>query len=474
MTRINQIIGFSEIVGDQLADSGDGAGVDDLKKVTRAAKELQGMIDANLQAFATAKPVEEIDVASFDVERKLSAVSAHEGESSETEALKGHFLVADDNELNRDMLGRRLQRQGYTVSMACDGKEAVELLAKEEFNIVLLDVMMPEMNGYEVLSYMKEDEKFRHIPVIMISALTEMDSVTHCIEKGAEDYLPKPFDVTLLKARIHSCLERKQLRDKEQATYRALLASQQELADELNEAAAHVRNLLPAPIDEGDKPPRMDWRYIPSVQLGGDAFGYEWLDPDHFAIYVLDVCGHGVRAALLSISAMNVLRSKSLPDTDFRDPSSVLERLNDAFPMEKQDEMYFTIWYGVYRPSDRKLVYSSGGHPAAELVHADGGELKSTGLKTPGMVIGGMPDMSYRLGECEAPEGSTLFVFSDGVFEIEKPDGAMMESEEFTEQVLAACREAPGEELGYLLDAARELNGEGSFEDDYSILRVQF
>lgn len=469
MTRINQIIGFSEMVGEQLVDAGVFDVMDDLKKVANAAKELQGMIEANL-AFSTEAPV----VAPTIAESARPVIPASVEKGAEKERLEGHFLVADDNEMNRDMLSRRLERQGYTVTAARDGREAIELLAKEDFNIVLLDVMMPEMDGYEVLRRMKADEKLRHIPVIMISALTEMDSVTHCIQNGAEDYLPKPFDATLLKARIHSCLERKQLRDREQATYRALLASQQELAHELKDAAEHVRNLLPAPLVEVEKPPLVDWRYIPSVDLGGDAFGYEWLDPDHFALYVLDVCGHGVRAALLSISVMNVLRSKSLPAVDFLDPSSVLTKLNDTFPMEQQDEMYFTMWYGVFRPSDRTLVYSSGGHPAAELVQSDGENLTSTGLKTPGMVIGGMPDMAFRSAECHVPEGSRLFVFSDGVFEIEKPSGEMMESEEFTEEVLRACREAPESELESLLNAARELNGEGSFEDDYSILRVQF
>lgn len=473
MTQINQIIGFSELVGDQLVDAGVLDAMEDLKKVANAAKKLQGMIEANF-AFSTEAPIESA-VAAVDVANPpRPAIPTAGAMDSDAERLKGHFLVADDNEMNRDMLSRRLQRQGYTVTVACDGKEAIELLARERFNIVLLDVMMPEMDGYEVLRRMKADEELRHIPVIMISALTEMDSVTHCIQNGAEDYLPKPFDATLLKARIHSCLERQQLRDREQATYLALLASQQELARELKDAAEHVRNLLPAPIVEGDRPPCVDWRYIPSVDLGGDAFGYEWLDPDHFALYVLDVCGHGVRAALLSISVMNVLRSKSLPDVDFLDPSSVLTKLNDTFPMEQQDEMYFTMWYGVFRPSDRTLVYSSGGHPAAELVQSDVGDLTSTGLKTPGMVIGGMPGMPYRSAQCLVPEGSRLFVFSDGVFEIEKPSGEMMESEEFTVEVLRACREAPERELEFLLNAAKELNGEGSFEDDYSILRVQF
>jgi adenylate cyclase len=121
----------------------------------------------------------------------------------------------DDNEINRDMLSRRLSRQGHTVAAVESGRAALERLAREEFDLVLLDVMMPEMNGFEVLQRLKGDERLRHIPVIMISALDEIDSVVRCIEMGAEEYLPKNFNPTLLRARIGACLEKKRLRDRE-------------------------------------------------------------------------------------------------------------------------------------------------------------------------------------------------------------------------------------------------------------------
>ena len=94
--------------------------------------------------------------------------------------------------------------------------------------------------------------------------------------------------------------------------------------------------------------PRTQWLLVPSTELGGDSFGYHEIDEDHIAFYLLDVCGHGVGAALLSVTAINVLRSAALPRTDFRDPGAVLSSLNEAFPMERQNNMYFTIWYGVY------------------------------------------------------------------------------------------------------------------------------
>jgi class 3 adenylate cyclase len=124
------------------------------------------------------------------------------------------LLVVDDNEDNRYTLTQRLKRQGYTdVATAKDGREALDLLRTRPFDLVLLDIMMPELNGYQVLEQLKADEQLRHIPVIMISAVDELDSVIRCIELGAEDYLQKPFNPTLLRARVGACLEKKRLHD---------------------------------------------------------------------------------------------------------------------------------------------------------------------------------------------------------------------------------------------------------------------
>jgi DNA-binding response OmpR family regulator len=121
----------------------------------------------------------------------------------------------DDNETNRDMLSRRLQHEGYDVCIAANGHAALALLSTQAVDLILLDVMMPDMDGYEVLVRLKTDNTLRDIPVIMISALDEIESVVRCIERGAEDYLPKPFDPVLLRARIGACLEKKRLRDQE-------------------------------------------------------------------------------------------------------------------------------------------------------------------------------------------------------------------------------------------------------------------
>ena len=126
-----------------------------------------------------------------------------------------------------------------------------------------------------------------------------------------------------------------------------------------------MRSLLPDKLKKGAI--RTDWRFVPSAELGGDSFGYHWLDDDHFAFFLLDVSGHGVGSALLSVSAMNALRSQALPQTDFRGPAQVLAALNNAFQMDQQNGLFFTIWYGVYHKPARRIDYAGGGHPPALL-----------------------------------------------------------------------------------------------------------
>ena len=168
---------------------------------------------------------------------------------------------------------------------------------------------------------------------------------------GANDYmvkLPDKLEV-IARVRYHSrgyinLLERNE-------AYRALAEKQRELAAEVNRAARYVQSLLPAPLASG--PFSINWKFVPSTQLAGDMFGYHWIDKEHFAVYLLDVSGHGVGSALLAVSAANVLSAGGLPGVDPRDPGPVMTKLNEMFQMERQDGKYFTIWYGVYRPAKR-------------------------------------------------------------------------------------------------------------------------
>jgi sigma-B regulation protein RsbU (phosphoserine phosphatase) len=445
-------------------------GCSDLGKIQLAARQLLDLFNSRITAEALARlglPPASGRTAAHS--RAGSPLSDGRGETGFFARYNGHVLVADSNEENREVLTRRLQRQGMKVDTVTDGRQTLELVRTQPCDVILLDTMMAGLDGFSVLQQLKADPQTRHIPVIMISAVDEVESVIRCIEAGAEDYLPKPFNPILLRARIGACLEKKLLREAEQQHLRTIEETQQRLAAELAEAAHYVRSIFPPPAET---PLRVDWKYQPSTELGGDAFGYHWIDADHFAVYLLDVCAHGVGASLLSVTAINVIRSAALPNTDFRDPGAVLAALNNAFPMEKQNNMYFTLWYGVYHAPSRTLRHASGGHPPALLLKPDGGSAASEQLRAPGLIVGAMADLPYAAQTCTIPPGASLLVLCDGCYEVRDAIGQMMEFAEF-EKFMQTHGTAP-EGLDMLLAWLRQRHGDGPLEDDFSIVRIQF
>jgi signal transduction histidine kinase len=251
-TPLNHIIGYSEMLLEQAQEQAQDAFVPDLQKTHSAGKQLLALINDNFHPIraldtpaANGAPREE---QTTPVEQESAAEAFSDdpatGEFASGTA-QGLLLVVDDLEPNREVLSRRLERQGYSVATAENGRQALERLRAETFDLVLLDIMMPEMDGYEVLRRLKADPALRHLPVIMISALSDLESVVRCIEMGAEDYLPKPFNPILLKARIGACLEKKRARDREahlfeqlQENYRRL-QELEKLRDDLTHMIIH-------------------------------------------------------------------------------------------------------------------------------------------------------------------------------------------------------------------------------------------
>jgi serine phosphatase RsbU (regulator of sigma subunit) len=250
---------------------------------------------------------------------------------------------------------------------------------------------------------------------------------------------------------------------------RADVKRAQDLERDLQRASKYVLATLPERLDTG--PVRTDWTYLPSAQLGGDAFGYYWLDPDRFVFYLLDVSGHGVGSAMHSVTIMNVLRQRVLPQVDFGNPADVLSSLNAKFQMESHNGMYFTMWYGVYRTSARTLVYSSGGHHPAFLVPP--ARNMSHPLGSPAVMIGMLPDQTYQVQQTTVPPGSVLYLFSDGAYEIATDDQRRWELSDFTPHLL----EPPvtgTTETQRLYTIVRRAARPGLLDDDFSLLAVTF
>jgi adenylate cyclase len=242
-TPLNAIKGYSELLIEDMEADGQHPLRADLAKLKESADQLLGQIDAMValarqQGDGADGRAKELDVVA-DVLRTVAPLPLV-GELREA-MQSSAILVVDDNAANRDVLERRLTREGHTVVPAATGAAALKLVAEREFDLVLLDLIMPEMSGFEVLRRLKATDLTKDIPVIIISALDEIDSVVRCIEAGAEDYLSKPFNPTLLQARVGASLEKKWLRDRE----KKFIA---ELEQEKRRSETLLLNILPQSI----------------------------------------------------------------------------------------------------------------------------------------------------------------------------------------------------------------------------------
>lgn len=254
-------------------------------------------------------------------------------------------------------------------------------------------------------------------------------------------------------------------------TQQELVRTQDKLRRELADAAAYVRSLLPARLTEG--PVCTDYAYLASSELGGDLFGYHWRDDRHLTIYLLDVCGHGVGASLLSSAAYNALRREALADTDFADPAAVLEALNRAFPIEENAGKFFTIWYGVYDRIDRTLRYAAAGHHPAVLFNGDDSPQH---LGEAGFMIGVTPDPGYETAVVPVEPDARIYLFSDGAFELRRdsqPDGEMLGLDGFDAML---CQRAthPRQRIDAIINDLREYQNGDDFPDDVSLIEAVF
>jgi phosphoserine phosphatase RsbU/P len=375
------------------------------------------------------------------------------------------ILIIDDDPTTLVVLRKTLLEDGYEVITAMDGIEGLEQANRIRPALIICDWIMPKLDGLELCRRVKANPELSTIFFILLTARGGVEDRVQGLDSGADDFLAKPVELNELRARIRAGLRLNRV-------YQALQEQKRMLEVELLEAADYVRSLLPEPL-LGEV--NIDARFIPSRQLGGDCFDYYWLDPDYLAIYLLDVSGHGLGAALPSISVLNLLRSQSMDGVNFYQPNHVLRALNETFQMDDQNDKYFTIWYGVYNQVKRQLIYSSAGHPPALLISNTSNESSDIQrLKTVSLPIGMMPDTKFVNQRCDIGTCSTLYIFSDGIYEIMQADGDIWGLDGFISFLASQQNQIHQDGLNCILDHIKTLNISDSLEDDLSLLRISF
>jgi serine phosphatase RsbU (regulator of sigma subunit) len=321
------------------------------------------------------------------------------------------ILVVDDNELNRDLLSRRLRRDGHTVTVAEHGRAALERLAEQPFDLVLLDIMMPELTGYEVLEIMKRDASLAHIPVVMITAATEEESIVRCLGLGADDHLPKPFNPAILRARVGSSLARKRLHDAEQRHARSL-ERELEIGREIQ------LGFLPDAIPE---PAGWELRahFRPARQVAGDFYDAFPLPGGRVAIVLADVCGKGVGAALFMALFRSLFRALAQPQFAAACNTSeglraTVQGTNDYIARTHgRANMFATVFFAVLDPASGDVEYVNAGHELPAMLGADGAV--RTRLAPTGPAVGLMPELTFGVARDCIGRGETLVAYTDGV-----------------------------------------------------------
>ncbi|WP_076862230.1 PP2C family protein-serine/threonine phosphatase [Bradyrhizobium mercantei] len=387
-------------------------------------------------------------------------------------AAEAALLVVDDNEDNRYTLARRLRREGYeNLTMTTNGREALDRLKAQPFDLVLLDIMMPDMNGYEVLEQVKATPALRDIPIIMISSLDEIESVVRCIELGAEDYLNKPFDPTLLRARVGASLEKKSLRDEVRRNMNRLM-------QELEAARALQLAMLPRqfPACSPSHPIAVHAVMEPAREVGGDLYDCFYAGEHTFCFLVGDVCGKGASAAMFMARARSLVRiTVDLWQewrTDGIDPGELLGAVNRELCQDNDDCMFVTMFLGSIDTRSGLVSFVNAGHPRPHLISSTG-ETKQIDGK-PALPLGVRREARFQTRALQILPGDALFVCSDGVFEAMNGNADLFSIERMGQLLAQAHAAEPLEIVRMIRDAVDAFTGGAPRTDDLTALALRW
>ncbi len=377
------------------------------------------------------------------------------------------ILIVDDDPITQLLLKRVLEKQNYQVAVASNGTDGLTLAQQLQPALIICDWMMPGLTGLEVCRQLKANSSLSATFFILLTSRGNLEDRIEGLNAGADEFLAKPIDMNELKARVRAGLRLYQLN-------RDLQTQKQLLEAELSEAAAYVCSILPQPtLDLTSASVKIQWQFIPSRYLGGDIFDYYWVNSDTLVMYLLDVAGHGLGAALPSVSVLNLLRSRSLSQVNYEAPDEVLSALNGLFQMAQHHERYFTIWYGIYHQPSRELVYASAGHPPAILLPPLGQSRPIQQLKTAGIPIGLFPESTYTSQHAVIEPGSMLYIFSDGVYEILDDNQQIWGIDAFS-QVLDQAHQQAKDDVTFITEQVASICQRQSFDDDVSLIKLEF
>ena len=337
------------------------------------------------------------------------------------------ILVVDDNRVNRMTLLSSLQTLGYQVELAENGRQALEMVRAEAFDLMLLDILMPEMDGFEVLDHLQANGQLHELPVIVVSSVDDMDSIVRGIEMGAEDYLPKPFNATLLRARISASLEKKRLRT----------AEKEVVEREYRTAKGIQLGMLPKAL-----PTIPGWDFGASIsaahQVGGDFYDFVDIGEGKLGIVVGDVSDKGIPSALVMAMFLMLIRSEARHENS---PTELMHIVNQRMMESTPNSGFITLLYGVLDYGNRTFSYARAGHHLPLLVNG-AGEVREPSAEI-GQPVGIFPEPLIDEQTIQLPNGTTVVLYTDGIPDATDLQGETFGDERFWERLSSDASLAP-------------------------------
>ena len=391
-----------------------------------------------------------------------------------------NLLIVDDTPANLQVLAGMLKDRGYKVRPVPSGKLALLAAQRDPPDLILLDINMPEMNGYEVCEQLKADDRLKGIPVIFISALTEQLDKVKAFAMGGVDYITMPFQMEELHARVETHLKLRGLQQELEETNSRLAKANARMSRDLTAAAKIQEKFLPrvAPRVPGIE---FAWIYQPCDELAGDGLNLIPLGDGQVGLYVLDVSGHGVAAALLSVTLSRLLSPPSEPSSilirggeledrfDILPPAEVAARLNRLFPFDASTEQFATLLYGILNVATGEFRYVSAGHPGPVHLPSDAGPVV---LESEGFPIS-LANEAYEERSVYVKAGDRLYLYSDGIPEAMNPGGQQFGNPRFLETIVKAKSGSLQQSVEMLLKEITRWHESEKPQDDLSILAVE-
>ena len=409
-----------------------------LEKASRKIAELESQIDLNAKARE--------DIREIEWKYKF-IVNAY-----------GELMTLINRDYVYELVNDSLCHTFGRAREEIIGKTVAEVWGEEKFRKEIKEKIDRCFQGETY----KEEDTFiiaggerRYYAVSYYPYRNEQEEITHIV--GVTDDITERKEAEMALKRSE---EELRILNEEKDQYLSIINS------DLEQASNYVRSLLPDPIDNPHL--KIQWKIVPSVQLGGDSFGYHWIDDDHLAIYILDVTGHGIEAALHSVSALNSLKYQNLKHTDFRNPEEVLKGLNAVFQMTDHHAKFITMWYAVYNPSKGEIKFAGAGHPPL-LMYKDGA--KPVRFPSRNIMVGVEENFHFQSDRTEVGGKAVVYLYTDGAYEVNLSDGSMMSIGDL-EDFLSTHQNEQGDEIEALYEKLATLNQEGKLEDDFTILKV--